>query len=86
MPVSRITQRFVDDLLGAQPPSRDEFYWHERMPGFGVNVSPYQLRRPGFAERLLHTLDTYGMHPSRFVVESSPPARRTAMATPWGSR
>lgn len=36
MAVSRITQRFVDDLLGAQPPVRDEFYWSERMPGFGV--------------------------------------------------
>src|SRR3954451_3023589 len=36
MPVSKITQRFVDDLLGAQPPARDGFYWSERMPGFGV--------------------------------------------------
>lgn len=36
MPVSRITQRFVDDLRGAEPPARDEFYWSERMPGFGV--------------------------------------------------
>ena len=36
MAVSKITQRFVDDLLGAQPPARDEFYWSERMPGFGV--------------------------------------------------
>ena len=36
MPVSRITQRFVDDLLGAEAPARDEFYWSERMPGFGV--------------------------------------------------
>ena len=36
MPVSRITQRFVDDLLGAEAPATDEFYWSERMPGFGV--------------------------------------------------
>jgi integrase len=36
MPVSRITQRFVDDLLGAEAPAKDEFYWSERMPGFGV--------------------------------------------------
>src|SRR4051794_13881358 len=36
MPVSRITQRLVDDLLGAEPPERDGFYWSERMPGFGI--------------------------------------------------
>src|SRR3954462_9101382 len=36
MPVSRVTQRLVEDLLSAEPPERDEFYWSERMPGFGV--------------------------------------------------
>lgn len=36
MPVSRITQRFVDDLVNAAPPAKDEFYWSERMPGFGL--------------------------------------------------
>src|SRR4051812_32130668 len=36
MPVSKITQRFVEDLIGAVAPAKDEFYWSERMPGFGV--------------------------------------------------
>ena len=36
MPVSKLTQRFVDDLLGAEAPSRDEFYWSDRMTGFGT--------------------------------------------------
>jgi diguanylate cyclase (GGDEF)-like protein len=38
-------------------------------PGFGVNVSPYQLRRPGFADRLLGTIAAHGLEPSRFIVE-----------------
>src|SRR3712207_1828815 len=36
MPVVKLTQRFVDDLLGAEPPERDAFYWSERFPGFGA--------------------------------------------------
>ena len=36
MPVVKLTQRFVDDLLGAQPPAKDVFYWSDRATGFGV--------------------------------------------------
>src|SRR4051794_31492845 len=36
MPVLKLTQRTVDDLLAAEPEPRDEFYWDERMPGFGA--------------------------------------------------
>ena len=38
-------------------------------PGFGVNVSPYQLRRPGFAARTLAVLDEHGLDPGRFIFE-----------------
>jgi diguanylate cyclase (GGDEF)-like protein len=38
-------------------------------PGFGVNVSPYQLRRPGFADRMLATIASYDVDPARFIVE-----------------
>jgi diguanylate cyclase (GGDEF)-like protein len=38
-------------------------------PNFGVNVSPYQLRRAGFAQRLRDTIDRYGLDPTRFIVE-----------------
>lgn len=36
MPVVKLTQRLVDDLLGAAPPEGDTFYWDTRAPGFGV--------------------------------------------------
>lgn len=36
MPRVRLTQAFVADLLGAQPPPADEFYWSDRTPGFGA--------------------------------------------------
>lgn len=36
MPVVKLTQRLVDDLLGAEAPPRDVFYWHDRMAGFGA--------------------------------------------------
>jgi integrase len=36
MPVVKLTQRFVDDLLGAEPPEKDTFYWSDRSAGFGV--------------------------------------------------
>src|SRR5262245_53262281 len=36
MPTVKLTQRLLDDLSGAEPPAKDEFYWSERMPGFGV--------------------------------------------------
>ena len=38
-------------------------------PGFGVNVSPVQLRRPDFADRLARTLAEHDLDPSRFIVE-----------------
>ena len=39
------------------------------LPGFGVNVSPYQLRRPGLPGRLAATIASYGLAPHRFIVE-----------------
>jgi integrase len=36
MPVLKLTQRIVDDLVAAQPEARDVFYWDERMPGFAA--------------------------------------------------
>ena len=38
-------------------------------PGFGVNVSPYQLRRAGFAERMRDTILAHDLDPGRFIVE-----------------
>jgi integrase len=36
MPTQKLTQRFVDDLVAAEPDTHDAFYWDERMPGFGA--------------------------------------------------
>lgn len=36
MPVVKLTQRLVDDLVNAEPPARDEFYWSDRVKGFGI--------------------------------------------------
>ena len=36
MPVTKLTQRLVDDLRGAEPPTRDLFYWSQRFPGLAV--------------------------------------------------
>lgn len=36
MPVVKLTQRLVDDLLGAAAPGKDAFYWSDRMAGFGA--------------------------------------------------
>jgi integrase len=36
MPTQKLTQRFVDDLVAAEPDERDVFYWDERMPGFAA--------------------------------------------------
>jgi integrase len=62
MAVSKLTQRFVDDLLGAEPPAKDVFYWSERMPGFGIKhkaesggvsyVMQWRDRRTGRSHRL----------------------------------
>jgi integrase len=62
MAVSKLTQRFVDDLLGAEPPDKDAFYWSERMPGFGAKhkatsggvsfVMQWRDRRTGQSHRL----------------------------------
>jgi diguanylate cyclase (GGDEF)-like protein len=38
-------------------------------PGFGINVSPYQLRRAGFAQRLHDTIAGHGLEVGRFIVE-----------------
>lgn len=35
MTVTRLTQRFVSDLLAAESPGRDLYFWDERAPGFG---------------------------------------------------
>lgn len=55
MPVVRLTQGFADDLLGAEPPATDLFYWSDRAPGFGLKHKAgsgrvswcYQWRDPG---------------------------------------
>jgi diguanylate cyclase (GGDEF)-like protein len=39
------------------------------MPGFGLNVSPYQLRRHDFAESAVRRIHAYGLRPQRFVIE-----------------
>jgi diguanylate cyclase (GGDEF)-like protein len=41
----------------------------ERDVSVGVNVSPVQLRVPGFAESVLDRLGQHGISPSRFVLE-----------------
>ena len=38
-------------------------------PGLGINVSPYQLRRPAFAERMRGTIVSHDLDPGRFIVE-----------------
>ena len=38
-------------------------------PNFGVNVSPRQLRRSGFAKRFASAIEARGLDPRRFVVE-----------------
>ena len=38
-------------------------------PGLGVNVSPYELRRPGFAQRMRETILSCDLDPGRFIVE-----------------
>ena len=45
--------------------------WGEQglYPHFGINVSPRQLRRSGFAERFAAQLDSHGIAPHRVVVE-----------------
>jgi integrase len=35
MPVVKLTQRVVDDLVAAEAPDRDTFLWDQRQPGFG---------------------------------------------------
>jgi diguanylate cyclase (GGDEF)-like protein len=67
-------QTGVIDALGdwvVHETCRQAQAWRELglLPGFGVNVSPYQLRRADFAERLAATVASYGMEPSRFIVE-----------------
>jgi len=39
------------------------------LPNIGVNVSPRQLRNPGFARAVRQTLDEHGHAPHRFVLE-----------------
>ncbi len=45
--------------------------WMERglAPNFGINVSPRQLRRAGFAERFAARIASHDLDPDRFVLE-----------------
>ena len=45
--------------------------WQERglLPNFGINVSPRQLRRAGFARRFSEQVARHGLDPGRFVLE-----------------
>lgn len=38
-------------------------------PNFGINISPRQLRRAGFAERFAEQVAAHGLEPSSFVLE-----------------
>ena len=38
-------------------------------PNFGINISPRQLRRAGFAERFAQQVAAHGLEPSSFVLE-----------------
>jgi diguanylate cyclase (GGDEF)-like protein len=67
-------QTGVIDALGDWAPGelcRQAVSWSAEglTPNFGLNVSPRQLRRPGFAERVRRTLDEHGHDPRRFVLE-----------------
>jgi diguanylate cyclase (GGDEF)-like protein len=56
----------VLDVALAEAAARE---FHERDLTVGVNVSPVQLRVPGFAESVLDRLRRHGIPPSRFVLE-----------------
>lgn len=45
--------------------------WQKRglEPNFGINISPRQLRRGGFARRFSEQVARHGLHPGRFVLE-----------------
>jgi diguanylate cyclase (GGDEF)-like protein len=67
-------QTGVIDALGdwvVEETCRQARIWQDLglRPGFGVNVSPYQLRRAGFAQRMRDTIDAYDLDPGRFIVE-----------------
>jgi diguanylate cyclase (GGDEF)-like protein len=67
-------QTGVIDALGEwviQETCRQARAWQDLglRPGFGINVSPYQLRRSGFGRRMHETITSYGLDPGRFIVE-----------------
>ena len=67
-------QTGVIDALGdwvLEETCREARTWQDLglRPGFGVNVSPYQLRRPAFARRMLDTIHAHELDPRRFIVE-----------------
>jgi diguanylate cyclase (GGDEF)-like protein len=45
--------------------------WQDRglLPNFGINISPRQLRRAGFARRFAEQVAAHGLDPGRFVLE-----------------
>ncbi len=50
---------------------RDAVAWDQLglHPNFGINVSPRQLQRPGFACDFAATVDRYGIDPRRVIIE-----------------
>lgn len=64
----------VIDAIGAwvlNETCRQAREWQDEglVPNFGINVSPRELRQPDFHTRMVGTIATYGLDPSRFVVE-----------------
>jgi diguanylate cyclase (GGDEF)-like protein len=50
---------------------RDAVAWNALglHPNFGINVSPRQLQRPGFAAEFAATVERYGIDPGRIIIE-----------------
>lgn len=64
----KISKATVD---AAQPGEREEIYWDDRLPGFGLKVTPagakvylyrYRIARPGLAAQTAPKKYTIGKH------------------------
>jgi integrase len=90
MPKASITKRTVDE---AKPGPKDYFLWDERLPGFGLKVTPaghkvyvlqYRIARPGHAERTPPSRWTIGKHGKLTPDQARAEARRLAALVEQG--
>ncbi len=90
MPKASITKRTVDE---AAPGPKDYFLWDERLPGFGLKVTPaghkvyvlqYRIARPGHAERTPPSRWTIGKHGKLTPDQARTEAKRLAALVEQG--